>query len=467
MTNLGERVRVHRRRAGLSQTDLAGDDLSPSYVSLIEAGKRTPSLDVLQILAGRLGCSVADLDQDSSPTDTATARLELAYSRLALANGEPDSARERLALLLDKGPIPRELEHEATKLLADAHQRLNELDAAIRLLDPLYLECLAGRSHLPVPAVSYPLCHYYLLAGDVGAAVRVGERGVQASYDAGLGATEDHLKLESTLMLAYYEADDLTLAWAKAEQIMRRSEDVGSATGQGAAYWNAALVAEARGEAATALHLSERALALMSEEGTSRILAQLQYMVAWFTLVTDPTRADEAARILDRVADQLHDLGGEADRAEWESYRGLAHLLSGELSQAERLTRRAVLHLREAGDHRQLAQALITLGDALFSRGDGDDGVARYREAAVELGHCHPNRKVASLYREVAHRLTLAGEVAAATDCLLRALDIANVHCNTAAGEIAFGLRRPTSPAGREPSRDPALHPASTAATGA
>ena len=57
MTEFGERLRQLRRAAGLSQTQLAGEDLSPSYVSLLETGKRQPSPDVVQTLALRLGCS--------------------------------------------------------------------------------------------------------------------------------------------------------------------------------------------------------------------------------------------------------------------------------------------------------------------------------------------------------------------------------------------------------------------------
>ncbi|MGZ4598010.1 MAG: helix-turn-helix domain-containing protein, partial [Actinomycetes bacterium] len=37
------RLRARRREVGLSQSDLAGDELSSSYISLIESGKRTPT----------------------------------------------------------------------------------------------------------------------------------------------------------------------------------------------------------------------------------------------------------------------------------------------------------------------------------------------------------------------------------------------------------------------------------------
>ena len=52
---LGDRVRDLRTKRGLSQGSLARDLVSPSYVSLIEAGKRLPERDILRAFADRLG----------------------------------------------------------------------------------------------------------------------------------------------------------------------------------------------------------------------------------------------------------------------------------------------------------------------------------------------------------------------------------------------------------------------------
>mgnify|MGYP000677859201 CR=1 FL=1 len=50
--NIGRAVRECRTRRGLTQKELAaGSGLDPSYVSLIESGRRIPSLDVLTRVA--------------------------------------------------------------------------------------------------------------------------------------------------------------------------------------------------------------------------------------------------------------------------------------------------------------------------------------------------------------------------------------------------------------------------------
>lgn len=52
---LGETIRKLRRADGLSQSDVAREaDISVSFLSLIERGKREPTLSVLRRLAGAL-----------------------------------------------------------------------------------------------------------------------------------------------------------------------------------------------------------------------------------------------------------------------------------------------------------------------------------------------------------------------------------------------------------------------------
>src|SRR5919198_4951188 len=55
---LGERVRAARRELGMSQAQLAGEELTKGFISQVEAGLVRPSLRSLQIIATRLGRSL-------------------------------------------------------------------------------------------------------------------------------------------------------------------------------------------------------------------------------------------------------------------------------------------------------------------------------------------------------------------------------------------------------------------------
>jgi transcriptional regulator with XRE-family HTH domain len=74
---IGERLRESRRRAGLSQRELATDGVSYAYISRIEAGVRTPSVKVLRKLAPKLGVSVAWLETGESDPAEELAQLVL------------------------------------------------------------------------------------------------------------------------------------------------------------------------------------------------------------------------------------------------------------------------------------------------------------------------------------------------------------------------------------------------------
>src|SRR5258706_11651137 len=53
--SLGERVRSARHDAGLSQAQLAGDELTKGFISQIESGLVRPSIRSLQHIASKLG----------------------------------------------------------------------------------------------------------------------------------------------------------------------------------------------------------------------------------------------------------------------------------------------------------------------------------------------------------------------------------------------------------------------------
>lgn len=56
---LGEKIRLARLEAGLSQRQLCGEEITRNMLSLIENGSAKPSMKTLQYLAGRLGKTVS------------------------------------------------------------------------------------------------------------------------------------------------------------------------------------------------------------------------------------------------------------------------------------------------------------------------------------------------------------------------------------------------------------------------
>ena len=56
---LGQKLRLARQEAGLSQRQLCGEVITRNMLSQIENGSAKPSMETLRYLAGRLGKSVS------------------------------------------------------------------------------------------------------------------------------------------------------------------------------------------------------------------------------------------------------------------------------------------------------------------------------------------------------------------------------------------------------------------------
>ena len=61
MATLGEKIKSLRKEKKLTQTELAGSELTKSMLSQIENGKATPSMKTLQYIAEKLGCETSFL----------------------------------------------------------------------------------------------------------------------------------------------------------------------------------------------------------------------------------------------------------------------------------------------------------------------------------------------------------------------------------------------------------------------
>src|SRR5437899_10943271 len=90
--SVGERVRNLRLSKHLSQAQLAGTELSDSYISLIESGKRTPTPAVVRLLASRLGCLPEYLSDGVEPEERLHLQVRARHAELALLGGDPEGA---------------------------------------------------------------------------------------------------------------------------------------------------------------------------------------------------------------------------------------------------------------------------------------------------------------------------------------------------------------------------------------
>lgn len=426
VSTLGQRLRALRVERGLSQADLAGDLVSPSYVSLIESGRRSPEREVLDGLARRLGCSPLYLESGVAPEEINEQRLRLQFATIARANGELDQARELFAELAHAGT--GEIRAQARWGLAQTLEALGHLDAALAELDTLTEASRAGEPGAPgLLPVMITKCRVYREAGDFARSIDVGEAALAEIGALGLDGTEDSITLASALAGSYQARGDLLSAQRLVARVIEQAERLGSRQAQGHAYWSACTIAMARGELALALDLATRTLALLSESAQPHGLAAMRINYAWLLLRSDPPRLAEADTVLGQAHTALTELAIAPLLAACETEMAWSALLHGNVGQAAEVARAAAARCTDPSTV-ELQNARVVSGLAQVMAGDVDAGSDLAGDAATRLATLGSNQEAAQAWRDLADALLQQGQSERAIQALQRAADCAGLR---------------------------------------
>jgi transcriptional regulator with XRE-family HTH domain len=411
LSDLGQRLRTCRRASGLTQDDVAGSDISPTYVSRIEAGQRRPDLRVARLIAERLGTSIEFLASGVEPADADEARLALRYAELALRSGEAGDAVAQLTALRDSGAELGPLRDDATWLLGQALEMSGRLDEAAVLLETLVRS--EGSPRALQAAIA--LCRCYREAGDLARSIDVGERARARAEELGLAGTDDEIRLAVTLVAAYYERGDVVYAAQLCQQALDRAEGVASVAGRAAAYWNGSVIAADRGRQAEAVVLAERALALLADTDDSRALARLRVQLGAVLLGQDPPDCESAERHLTQAREALALAASPVEVARCDVALADAALLSGDPATAE-LRAQAALAAAQSLAPFLVAEAQAVLGRVALAHGDSGQAQTRFRQAVAALTGVAADRDAAQLWYQLGELLAATGDDRGARD---------------------------------------------------
>jgi tetratricopeptide (TPR) repeat protein len=398
---IGGRLRELRLSRGLLQQDLATSEITASYVSLIEAGKRRPSAAVLAALAERVGSTAEYLRTGRDERELNRLRLELGFAEMALRKGDHGEALQGFNQVLtsSSAPLDAGLRLQARIGQAKALEKLGRLDAAISILNDLAEETDLPTASTQWAEVMVALCRCYRVAGDINMSVEIGERAMRRLDELGLEMTEDHIKVGVDLVDSYYRREDLTRAHLLSTRLLAQSERAESHESRGFVYWNAGLVAESRGQRDEAIVLVERALGFMAESDNSRYPAMLRVLRGWLLLKSDAGDAAAAKALFEEARAMLAAAGGGRESGDCEVGLAVACLRLGRLDEARDHAGRALDVLGEEPSD-LAAQARVVLGEALLL-GGGDPALAQdsLHAAARQLGLLPRSWKTATVYR--------------------------------------------------------------------
>ncbi|TMR92284.1 helix-turn-helix domain-containing protein [Nonomuraea basaltis] len=421
---VGLRIKTVRRQRGLSQAQLAHPELSDSYVSLIESGKRSPTPAVLELLAQKLDCSLSYLVNGVTAEQMEDIELALGYARLALENGEVSEARTRFAELLTDNNLTglTKLRQDTEFGLALATEAAGDLDEAISILSRLQSEETTPERAIEL---AIALCRVYRDSDRLTEAVEVGERLLSGPSRP---AWTDHLvELGATLLSAYLYRGDMLKASQFAAELLNAADVLGTPRSIVAACWNAALVAQSTGHGEEALNFAERALAVQSESGQPRNLARMRTAFGSVLMKARPDQARAARDIMLRAAEELaQSSASTVDLARCQIEVARASIVMG--SPAEALDHVEAGQRLLPGNVRALgAEADLLLSRAHGALGNFTEAEAHAHAVRDRLAPLPDSLRVAGTWYAAAETMEMLGDADDAVGAYQRALACAGL----------------------------------------
>ena len=416
---LGERVRTARREAGLSQAQLAGEELTKGFISQIESGLVRPSIRSLQHIASTLGrpldyfiadeplaatkrvtfhrlaaeaaaerqdWTIAEAESTAGLAVAADASERASFLRLlasaALNQGRREEAFDRVAqglALLEVAKYPLDVARllyvrglaygDAGQLVAstEAFEAVRDIVERYEILDPR----LRAR-------VSVALGTTYRRLGRTTKAI--------ASYESALAiasrANEQKLAAQGFMGIAvsHYDAGDLDSAISSYERALELFRRVADTSFELHVRQSLASIHFQQGDIAQARDLAERTIARAAEVGDDHWGAVAQVVRARVLLSQgDAVQARQIARLAERV---LEKAGDPIQRAHALRAVAAASEACGDPAEADRAFKQAITLLSSIDDRADLSLAASEYSKVLRARGSIDEAFTM-----LELAH--------------------------------------------------------------------------------
>ncbi len=417
---LGQRIKNARVAAGMTQAQVAGDDVTTAYISRIEDGQRRPEAQLLERMAGRMKSSLEELLFGVTRDEALEFQVALDQAELELVSGNPGAAlagADALAVSAGAKCTP-EFHRSLRELRAFALEALGDLDGAIVVLEELTTEPTADARWLKL-LIALSRC--YRDAGDFSRAISVGEQVSETIDRLEIAGLTEAIQLSITVAAAYLLRGEPGHAMRICKKAIADAEKYDSPVARASAYWNASVIESRAGSLDNALELGRKAIAIFEASDDARNLARLRGEYASILLKADPPDPTGALEALDRAeTEAAWSATSTNDASRTLLTRGRAHFLLGDTDRALELVSESA---RVAPKDAPLARAaaLAAQGQIAVASGDRDRGQECYREAILTLSGVGADREAAQLWFELGSLLTEVGETEAAMDAFRRA----------------------------------------------
>jgi tetratricopeptide (TPR) repeat protein/DNA-binding XRE family transcriptional regulator len=421
--SLGQRIRQLRQTRGLTQSQLGGEELSKSFISLLEKGHAQPSLDTIVLLARRLGTSVDALlgqgghlpemvaegllvlagDAERSADRDGQARLLKGARFLVGRYGLDDVARE--IGLIDAGAALEERRFDdawalATQVRAqcDAAQDFWRAGRALVVMGWVKVRVGAGQA-------ARPLLEEALLV------LRRGRAG------------RDPARVEALIALgtALVDLGDLARALHRYEEAARSDVARHNPSYRGQAVWGIAVAHRKLGQLTTAReYLLQARDAFEAAENLQDLAGVLKDLGDLRVLQHQPR---EALRYFHHALRVTGRIGSRVIHASTLTEIGRTHLVLGDVTEAAAFALQALAEAQEVGDPIEVAEAQVVLAQVSREREEPQEAIRLYKDALAAFQVRRMSEKAAGVAHELGLLLREHGAYAQAAEYLAMSLE--------------------------------------------
>jgi transcriptional regulator with XRE-family HTH domain len=379
----GEKLRAERLERGLTQAELGKDLYSPSYISLLETGRREPTAEVIEELARRLELAPKALEAWSQPITVSDAEYVLAglYARQAWDLRDYPLAASHAATAAQ---IALEGKNTSawwnmTYMQAECLMKQGELRECQKIIERLLEHPMATESvGLGVRArqMLAAVCHGQ---GQLAVAVQHGLEAVELSARLPRNSTV-LIGAHRILIGALAESGRLDEAWKYCMALYEQVDEHAMSQLAGEVAWVIGNVAFMRHDYAEGVKHHERAAKLLSPANDIELWARFNKASAAVRLSSGIVEPETLSSI-ERAELAFSIVGGtKSDELEVAFIRARWLYLTGDIVAAvEKL--REIHAERDALAKHTAGEVSLLLGKSLKAAGEADEALVRLEEA--------------------------------------------------------------------------------------
>jgi tetratricopeptide (TPR) repeat protein len=407
---VGRRLREARERAGLSQRQLSFPGCSPAYLSRIEAGDRTPSLQLMRELARRLGVTEDYLAygiEEGAHTDP------LLEAEVALRMDDRKAAEELYRAELDsENPGRRAGALEGLGQLAFRDGRLAESVELLEAAREQYGDKAAERDALNA-TLGRALAH----SGDLEASIGVLTGALRSARERDDLLAE--VRFAVLLSAAFSDAGRYADAEETVASVLGRAEELSDPMARIRLYWAQSRLHTVAQRPALAEQYGRKVIELLELTEDTYNLAGAYRLMARIKL--DQDKPDEALELVERAQAILAGTGHHDDDAVNKLVEANALAALGRLDEAASLA----MSLRDDLSARpeETGHSYSVLAKTFAQAGERARAIELY-ELACELLEDTPSRHLVTAYAELAEVLDAEGRKDEALEVLRKAVRI-------------------------------------------